>query len=189
MHAGICHKLTVVRPSATFRILFGGLVFGAALLAQAQTYDISWYKIAGGGGSSAGIAADGTVYSVSGTVGQLDAGNMSGGGYSVAGGFWTIIAAVQTEGAPALTITVSNPNVVISWPASATGYALQENANLNLANNWGAVSQSTNVVNGTNYVTVPISSGKFVLPLEKLVGASSCSCPFEQFLDPDVFCP
>jgi len=139
--------------------LFGGLAFSAVALAHAQTYDISWYKIAGGGGSSSGTAGDGTAYSLSGTIGQLDAGNMSGGNYAITGGFWSVIAAVQTTGAPYLTITASGANVVISWPASAAGYTLQKNSNLNLPNNWSSVSQTTNVSNGTNYVTIPATSG------------------------------
>jgi len=63
--------------------------------AQAQTYSIDWYTIDGGGGTSTG-----GVYAVSGTIGQPDAGGpMTGGNYSLTGGFWSLIAAVQT-GAP-----------------------------------------------------------------------------------------
>ena len=155
----MCHKQSIVKPWTTIRFLFGGLVFGAVVLAQGQTYDISWYKIAGGGGSSSGTAGDGTAYSLSGTIGQLDAGNMSGGNYAITGGFWSVIGVVQTQGAPYLIITTSGPNVVISWPASATGFTLQKNSNLNLPNNWSAISQTTNVVNGTNFVTIPATGG------------------------------
>src|SRR5262245_41656697 len=67
-------------------------IAGSALTAGAQSYSIDWYKIAGGGGTSTG-----SVYSVSGTIGQPDAGpTMSGGNYSVDGGFWGFIAVVQT---------------------------------------------------------------------------------------------
>ena len=67
----------------------------------AQTYTIDWYKIAGGGGTSTG-----GTYQVSGTIGQPDAsGAMSGGDYSLTGGFWSLISVVQTAGAPTLTIT------------------------------------------------------------------------------------
>jgi hypothetical protein len=71
-----------------------------ASLASGQTYSIDWYKIAGGGGTSSN-----GQYSVSGTIGQHDAGGlMIGGGYSATGGFWSLYA-VQTPGAPLLTIT------------------------------------------------------------------------------------
>lgn len=55
----------------------------AAALAQPS---ISWYTIDGGGGTSSG-----GVYSVSGTIGQPDAGGpMTGGSFSLYGGFWVV---------------------------------------------------------------------------------------------------
>lgn len=133
-------------------------MFGAAILAQAQSYNISWFKIAGGGGSSSGTATNGTIYAISGTIGQPDAGYLSGGAYAITGGFWGLIGTVQTLGAPYLTIQAASPNVLISWPASATGFTLQKNSNLNTTN-WTAVTQTTNVVNGTNFVTIPATGG------------------------------
>jgi hypothetical protein len=47
-------------------------------------YDLSWYTIDGGGGTS-----EAGGFTLSGTIGQPDAGTMSGGGYELAGGFWT----------------------------------------------------------------------------------------------------
>lgn len=47
------------------------------------TYEISWFSVDGGGGGSAG-----GVYALVGSVGQPDAGALSGGGYSLVGGFW-----------------------------------------------------------------------------------------------------
>ena len=91
----------------------------------AQSYSINWYKIAGGGGSSTG-----GTYQVSGTLGQPDAiGAMSGGNYSLTAGFWSIYA-VQTSGAPLLTITYAGNQAVISWPPSVKGWTLQTNNNL-----------------------------------------------------------
>lgn len=61
----------------------------------AQSYSIDGFTIDGGGGTSTG-----GVYSVSGTIGQPDAGApMTGGQYSLTGGFWPLYA-VQTPGAP-----------------------------------------------------------------------------------------
>ncbi len=59
-------------------------VLGLAGAANAQPYDLSWYTIDGGGGTSTG-----GVFSLSGTIGQPDAGGpMTGGAYSLTGGFW-----------------------------------------------------------------------------------------------------
>jgi hypothetical protein len=58
-----------------------------ATLASAQSYSIDWHTIDGGSGTSTGGA-----FSVSGTIGQPDASAMSGGNYSLAGGFWSAIS-------------------------------------------------------------------------------------------------
>ena len=72
------------------------LLATAARPANAQSYSIDWSTVDGGGGTSTG-----GVYSVTGTIGQPDAGStMSGGNYTLEGGFWGIIAAVPTPGAP-----------------------------------------------------------------------------------------
>jgi len=55
---------------------------------------------------------------------------MNGGNYSIAGGFWGIIAAVQTPGAPLLAIRRTSTNTVaVSWPSPSTGFTLQQNTN------------------------------------------------------------
>ena len=47
---------------------------------HAQSYAITWWTVDGGGGTSAGGG-----YTLSGTIGQPDAGIMTGGGYTLAG--------------------------------------------------------------------------------------------------------
>src|SRR5271163_2583119 len=72
-------------------LLLGLLIPGISF---AQQYSISWYKVAGGGGT-----ATGGVYSVSGTIGQHDAGGpMTGGNYSVTGGFWALSSLLGVVG-------------------------------------------------------------------------------------------
>jgi hypothetical protein len=70
------------------------------------------------------------VYAVTGTIGQPDAGQMSGtnaGGqsFTLVGGFWGVVAAVQTPGAPYLSIANLGSHVVLSWPASAEDWLLE----------------------------------------------------------------
>jgi hypothetical protein len=110
----------------------------------AQSYSINWYKVAGGGGTSTG-----GVYAVSGTVGQPDAGGpMTGGNYSLTGGFWALYA-VQTPGAPFLTIFRTATNTaVVQWPSPSTGWNLQQNTNLGTTN-WVAPLETVND-DGTN---------------------------------------
>ena len=52
-------------------------------------FSVNWFTVAGGGGTSTNAA-----YTVSGTFGQPAAGTvMGGGGYSVDGGFWSVLGA------------------------------------------------------------------------------------------------
>jgi hypothetical protein len=137
-----------------------GILSASTSLTLAQTYDISWHTIAGGGGTSSG-----GTYTVTGTIGQPAAGNLSGGAYTLTGGFWGIIAAVQTPGAPLLTIASGGgPNhVVISWPATATGFVLQQDPTLGNVN-WANVNTTTFpilVTNGVNNVVVPVSGNQY----------------------------
>jgi hypothetical protein len=88
-----------------------------------QSYSIDWHTIDGGGTSTGG------VYSVSGTIGQPDAGTMSGGSFSLAGGFWSIISAIETPDAPLLSIRHTQTNMVlVFWPSPATGFSPQQNS-------------------------------------------------------------
>ena len=102
-----------------------------ALNATAQSYGIDWHTIDGGGGTSAG-----GVYSLSGTIGQHDAGGpMTGGAYSLTGGFWALPFAVQTPGAPTLAIVPFGPGQArVSWTPNTPGFVLQEALSLAPAN-------------------------------------------------------
>lgn len=96
---------------------------------QAQDFSIDW--------STIGVVGTGTggVYSVTGTVGQPDAGKMSGGLFSLEGGFRGVVAAVQGPAAPLLSVWLTKTNtIVISWPYPSTGFGLQQNPELVTAN-------------------------------------------------------
>jgi hypothetical protein len=67
-------------------IILAGLaiVSGAAALPGASGFDLSWHTIDGGGGTSFGSG-----YTLSGTMGQPDAGGpLVAGEFSLVGGFW-----------------------------------------------------------------------------------------------------
>jgi hypothetical protein len=121
-----------------------------SLSALGQSYSIDWFKISGGGGASTG-----GVYTVGGTVGQADAGpSMSGGNYSLTGGFWSLVGAVQTTGAPTLTIARSGNTVTVSWPLNSSGFTLQQNSNLANPAGWSTYSGTTSTNNGVNSITL-----------------------------------
>ncbi len=118
--------------------------------AVAQTYGIDWFTISGGGSTSTG-----GVYSVSGTVGQPDAGGpMTGGNFALTGGFWSLLSVVQTLGAPLLTIRLTSTNTaLVLWPSTSTGFTLQRNSNLN-STNWVAVSEAVTDNGSINFILV-----------------------------------
>ena len=131
-------------------------------LLYAQGYSIDWYKIAGGGGTSAG-----GVYAVSGTIGQPDAGGpMTGGNYSLIGGFWSLISVVQTTGLPDLLVTHSGSSVVVSWQDTGT-YTLQQNGNLAVPSGWTTSGYSVSTSNGTNSITIISPTGSLFFRLKQ----------------------
>ncbi len=132
---------------------------------QAQTYSIDWYKVAGGGGTSSGTNGS-TVYSLSGTIGQQDASTaMTGGNYSLTGGFWSLISLVQSPGAPTLYISQSNNSAIVSWLYPSTGFVLQTNSNL-ASTNWQNFTGTIQTnVNGSNDVIITPPSGSLFFRL------------------------
>ncbi len=65
-------------------ILIVLIVSLSGIALAAGSYDLSWWTVDGGGGTSTGGG-----FTLSGTLGQPDAGTAATGGeYSLAGGFW-----------------------------------------------------------------------------------------------------
>ncbi len=62
----------------------------------ADTYTIDWYTIDGGGAMN----LIGGSYTLSGTIGQPDAGTISGGNYKLNGGFWGFLDSLRNEFLP-----------------------------------------------------------------------------------------
>jgi hypothetical protein len=147
-------------------VLGGSLTFGAwfwvllaAFSVHAQSYSIDWYKIAGGGGTSFGSG-----YQVAGTIGQPDASPaMTGGYYSLTGGFWSLVSVVQTAGLPKLTITHSGGSVIVFWPNTGGG-TLQQNSNLT-SGGWTSSGFSIMTHDGTNSITIPSPQGNLFFRL------------------------
>jgi hypothetical protein len=79
----------------------------AALARSGGPYELSWSTLDGGGSTS----TSGGRYELAGTIGQSDAGRLEGGGYSLAGGFWSGGAAVEVP-------------IPVSWTAAVLGLCL-----------------------------------------------------------------
>ena len=143
-------KLTFASPWLAIALAGLGLH-----IAGAQTFSVDWHTIDGGGGTSTD-----TVYAVTGTIGQPDAGALTDGFYKVNGGFWSVIAAVTVSGAPTLTITRAGANVIVAWPYPSTGFGLQRSSALGPAS-WINVTNVPTQVGSEWQVTVFAAGNQF----------------------------
>lgn len=118
--------------------------------------NVDWSKIGGGGGASQGGG-----YSITGTIGQADAGTMADGGYSLTGGFWGIAATAETPGVPRLTVALSPQNtVIVSWPVFGEVWHLQAASSLVAPVSWQDVpSASFTSDGGLLLFTEPLPQG------------------------------
>lgn len=89
-----------MKPRISNVVSFAGALL-VATTASAQNYTIDWHTTDGGGGTSTG-----GLFSLNGTIGQPDAGSISGGGFSLIGGFWSNPAEMD----PGSIVIFSNTN-------------------------------------------------------------------------------
>ena len=140
----------------TFTLVFLLFVSGSV---HAQRFNIDWFTIDGGGGTSTG-----SVYSISGTIGQFDAGVTKGGTYSLTGGFWSVVETFQTPGAPLLTISrdPATGAVTVSWPKPADGWVMDQASALAAspgATAWSQVASAYQTNSTHISITVPSPVG------------------------------
>ncbi len=129
--------------------IIAALVLGfPAWDARAQDKAVSTSVVPGGGGVSTG-----SRFSVTGTVGQHDATvtQLVGSRFGIQGGFHALVA-IQTPGAPELSISVSGGQVTVSWPAETTGWMLQESGVVGGGASW---SSSVGVSNNRLILGLP----------------------------------
>jgi hypothetical protein len=94
--------------------------------AQAQDFRLDWYTTDGGG-----TTGTGGVFTVSGTIGQPDAGTLSSGQFTVYGGFWGLLGGTLNPVSPWLTVMLTPTNtVILTWPVSTTEWRLQTTPSL-----------------------------------------------------------
>ena len=131
----------------------------------AGAFSIPWWTVDGGGGTSQGGS-----YVLSGTTGQPDAGELSGGAYTLNSGFWSgfvqveapIVGLVATNDSPTrlgdtttLTATVSGgDNVTFNWAFGDGDSAV----GASVSNVYPSIGQFTAVVTATNSVSTVSAS-------------------------------
>ncbi len=139
-------------------LLFCLLNCSSCLPAFAQSYSLDWFTLDGGGGTSTG-----GVFAMSGSIGQPEAGAMSGGAFSLTGGFWSLNV-IQTPGAPVLHLTnLLNGTARLIWLPDMPGYIVQQVTALTPV----PVVWSNAPVNYTNGAVIPVAPGTRYLQLFK----------------------
>ena len=106
--------------------LLAALVALSALAQGTPPFRLDWQTTAGGGGTSSNALGR-----LRGTIGQPDPGTLKADNFGLVGGFWSVVATVQTAGAPYLTVGHTPTNtVVVCWPLPDAGWILQATTNL-----------------------------------------------------------
>ena len=117
-------------------------------------YAIPWSKVSGGGA----MLSTGGPYTVSGTIGQHDAGaRATGGDYSLTGGFWAF-SVISIPGLPALNITLTGHVVTVSWPSPSTGFILQMSTGL-ATSPWTTPPETVNDNGTLKYILINDPTG------------------------------
>jgi hypothetical protein len=108
-------------------LIAGGLLLVGGERLLGQDYRMDWQAVHSGGG-----VAVGGGYVLSGSVGQVESGDViAGEEYSWQGGFWSgWVDAGQVQEAPRLVINWDGDQVTLSWPEGAGGYILEETEDL-----------------------------------------------------------
>ena len=83
-----------MKMSKIIPLIFLLLLLAGVVLAGDGLYELAWWTVDGGGGRSSSA-----IYTVTGTIGQPEAGGFSGDGvYIVSGGFWGAAGAPAPSG-------------------------------------------------------------------------------------------
>ncbi len=128
-------------------------------------FAMHWFKVAGGGAGAA--QSSNGRFELIGTVGQHDANPQTANGrFSLTAGYWSIVAVIQTEGAPLLSIHRSSGNAVVSWPSPADGWILQQTEDV-AHPNWSSAPYAVADDGVERSIFVPASTGNQFFRLVK----------------------
>ncbi len=150
-------------------VVLACMTFVLATGADAQPYSIAWSTVDGGGHGP----ITGGTFSLQGTAGQPDAsGALSGGTYSVIGGYWAgLVAGTPTVGSPAATAVTSTTATLNANVTSDGGDAITERGfvfSLNATNPDPLIAGT-----GVTKVVVSGTTGAFSTNLSSLTTATT----------------
>ena len=150
-----------IHRARTITIAHVAALLTSGLLAdEPNQYTVPWLDVGGGGGISTGAG-----FSLRSVIGRVDVGRFSGEGYGVAGGLWWAFPIAPTSEVPRLKIRRSGPaEIALSWPATATGFQLEESFDLE---GWFQTDASPIRIKGENRVFLGTSADRRFYRLRK----------------------
>lgn len=86
-------RQTLIRAIVVLALL-SGVVTGSRVLARSDDFAIAWWTIGSGGGTSRDASGR---FAIAGTIGQAQAGTVSGGNYAIDSGFWYAAGMNQSQ--------------------------------------------------------------------------------------------
>lgn len=117
------------------------LILSISLGLAGAAFTIPWWTLDGGGGKSTGTTGGGTVFTLTGTIGQFDttAAGSSGGPVQFTGGFWAQLADVAVAGQMLSLSRLPNGDASLQWQSNAAGWQMETSANLT---NWSDIGST-----------------------------------------------
>ena len=112
--------------------------------------------------SGQSVVSSGGVYTLQGVFGAAQERTLTGGGYAIDRGFFTLI--VETAGAPTMKIQVQGADLVITWSGAINAFNLEQTSAL--GSPWTIVSATQQTANGDIKVTVPFGAQNHFLRLK-----------------------
>jgi len=111
-----------------------------------NSYELSWWTVDGGGA----MFSMGGTYSLGGTIGQPDAGALSGGSYALLGGFWGgLLAPPSPTPTPTGVLPTATPTRTPTATATPTSTATPTRTPTHTPTPTGALPTATPTATGT----------------------------------------
>ncbi len=116
----------------------------------ADAFRLDWISIDAGGGT-----ARGGTFELNATLGQPDAGEVSGGSFTLKAGFWPGPAAVPVVAKPVLSAGRIGESLVLAWPMAAGAFTLERSRDLADPSTWQILPVNPQPVGNEFQVTLP----------------------------------
>jgi hypothetical protein len=151
----------MIRPLIAMALIAGTVLLGTQS-SPGQDFSIDAFSI-----EALSATSSGEGFILTGSIGEPESDLMTGGEFSLKGGFWAVVTAVQTPGSPRLSVELTEAgNVRIAWPEEYENYKLQQSFTLQIGS-WTQVTNAPSAINGRLEVQLVPSGGQHFFRLQQ----------------------